>query len=821
MKRANQQIGFVVSYSHFPRKGNFMDLRLDDQADQVEEQPDPTEEQPKLLEEHAPLFQNRKFLMGLVAACMAMVLISGGMFWALGRTPAGPPPSPTPAFEALPDLRLTPAASLDELAKRYPQIGDLLRDPSLNSVYKDFLVAYQTGGIQSARGLAVQRGLLNKKDQVRITLVIDSPDNTQRVADELEKFGLTVEGTYQDMIDLAVPMLFVEQFARTENPGKLFEQLTQLKHVVKLRLPVPSRNDARLPKVEGVDTTNATQWHTAGFTGKGVKVGVLDLGFDGYRNLLGKELPANVTVKSFAYDQEADASGSVHGTACAEVIHAMAPDAELYFAYYDGRQVGQGRAVDWLLEQGVNIISHSATGLAAPMDGTGKQAQMVEQVVGKGIVWVNAMGNYAAGDHYRGTFTDTDGNNRHEFPNGKEVMTYRPPKDGVTILLSWDDWKKKDQDYDLFLYDNKSNLIASSQDAQSGAPGDDPFEYIRLTEPDKTVYYIAIEARQATRAVNLNLFAPDGELEFPSPAYSLGTPADAPSSLSIGAIEWDSSQLEDFSSQGPTIDERLKPDLAAPDKVTTASYAPRPFYGTSAAAPHVAGAAALILSAFPNYTPQQVRDYLIANAQDLGPAGPDSAFGYGSLHLPAPQAAQPPAPIVVPPTPVKVVPAPITPIPRGRPVATGNASLGILMCLGGVMCLGMLGMLGGAVLLIASARPAPRKPVYGPASPMPPVPIEACLLTNDGECILLRTGDTTIGRSHENDLVLAEDNQISRHHATIAWDGQHCTVTDLGSSNGTFVNGARIPARVPHPLRSGDRVRFGPDAKFVVRLPQA
>lgn len=769
-----------------------------------------------------PPLQNPRVLLGLMIGGLVILLISGGALWTLTRPPAARS-TPTPTTGLPTDFQITPPPSLEELATRYPELQSLLLDPSLDSVYKDFLLAYQTGGVAAARKLAQERGLINDRDEVRITLVIDSEDNTAAVAQELEKFGIIVEGTYRDLIDIAVPFEYIERFAETDNPAQLFEQLTQLKHIIKLRLPLPSRSGERdLGKVEGVDTTGAAQWHAAGFTGKGIKIGILDLGFDGYRNLLGKELPAadHVTVKSFVRNREPDASGEVHGTACAEIVHAMAPDAELYLAYYDGSEVGMGRAVEWLLEQGVQIISHSATGLVGPMDGTGSQAQLVDSVVNQGVIWVNAMGNYAT-EHYRGVFTDSDGDNRHEFPNGKEVMAYRPPRQDALIILNWDDWPISQQDYELYLYDSDSNLVASSQNSQNGQRGDNPFEAIRLYKPASRVYYIVIEASNATRAVTFDLYAPDGELEFPEPAYSLGTPADANRALSVGAIEWRSSGLEDFSSQGPTNDGRLKPELSAPDRVTTASYAPRSFPGTSASTPHVAGAAALVLSAFPDYTPQQVMDYLIANARDLGPTGPDAAFGYGSLQLPRPELGQtaPPQPTAVPPTPRVVNPAPVTPLPPAEPVTGSSAPLMLLVCLSAFMCLGALGLLGGMTLLILLSRPA-RRPPPAPVQYAPPVE-QACLLDSEGRRILLRIGENTVGRSHENNIVLADDNQVSRHHAVIRWDGQNCTVTDLGSSNKTFVNGQPLVPHQPQPLHSGDRIRFGPDAKFVLRLPQS
>jgi cardiolipin synthase A/B len=58
----------------------------------------------------------------------------------------------------------------------------------------------------------------------------------------------------------------------------------------------------------------------------------------------------------------------------------------------------------------------------------------------------------------------------------------------------------------------------------------------------------------------------------------------------------------------------------------------------------------------------------------------------------------------------------------------------------------------------------------------------------------LREGDTSIGRSEENDVVVA-DALASRHHARITLTETQCMVTDLGSANGTFVNGERIEGK--------------------------
>ena len=113
---------------------------------------------------------------------------------------------------------------------------------------------------------------------------------------------------------------------------------------------------------------------------------------------------------------------------------------------------------------------------------------------------------------------------------------------------------------------------------------------------------------------------------------SLSIPADSSYAIAVGAVHWSNDVLEDYSSQGPTKDGRLKPEICAPSVVTTASYGTEGFNGTSAACPHVAGAFALLKSMTPQ-TFDQIKATLEALAIDLGPAGKDNKFGIGRLNL--------------------------------------------------------------------------------------------------------------------------------------------------------------------------------------------
>jgi subtilisin family serine protease len=259
-----------------------------------------------------------------------------------------------------------------------------------------------------------------------------------------------------------------------------------------------------------------------------------------------------------------------------------------------------------------------------------------------GILWVNAAGNRAE-QHWSGTFSDANANGWHEFAPGDEGNTLAVRPDSyVCAALKWDDWPASAEDYDLYLTRSPGgSVVASSTNPQLGSePPSELACWINDSGVTET-YAVGIRASHVSgRPVRLDLFVyPGSNLEHRVAEGSVAEPATSPAALAVGAVCWRGSALEPYSSRGPTIDGRLKPDLVAPDSVSSFSFGPftgcgsSGFAGTSAAAPHVAAAAALAKEANPSFGPDELQAYLEERATDLGAPGKDSSFGSGALSL--------------------------------------------------------------------------------------------------------------------------------------------------------------------------------------------
>ena len=100
--------------------------------------------------------------------------------------------------------------------------------------------------------------------------------------------------------------------------------------------------------------------------------------------------------------------------------------------------------------------------------------------------------------------------------------------------------------------------------------------------------------------------------------------------------------------------------------------------------------------------------------------------------------------------------------------------------------------------------------VVAPAAPVSTGPrLVATMGTYSGQIFPLNAGSADIGRDANNPIALPNDTNASRRHATIQAGSGQATVTDHGSSNGTFINGVRISAQTPTPLKPNDELTVG------------
>ena len=401
---------------------------------------------------------------------------------------------------------------------------------------------------------------------------------------------------------------------------------------------------------EGVDITQAKAWQEAGIDGNGVRVGILDAGFAGYKGLLGGELPPEqrVTVRSFRSDgdiecSECSESGQVHGRAVAEIVHDIAPGAELFLANFN-TGVEMEAAINWMIEAGVDVINTSFGFLttSCPYEGEGILDSIFEGARESGIFWASSAGNDGR-SHWAGSFDDPDDDGFTSFTEDDESQTLRGVEEGegIVALLWWDDpCSGASHDYDIVLTKDDEEIDRSFR---AGPTNDWPLELISVEAPANGTYHLKVEGVEpGENEFSMLFLSQRPEHIVPAGSAGLTEPEMSRHVVSVGATDLDN-ELESFSSRGPTPDGRVKPEIVAPDGVSNRTF--RPFFGTSASSPHVAGAAALVKAAFPNSTPQDLEDFLYERAEDLGEPGKDGEFGAGLLALgQAPEERAPTAP---------------------------------------------------------------------------------------------------------------------------------------------------------------------------------
>ena len=548
-----------------------------------------------------------------------------------------------------------PGVSADGGEDEGPSIPEKreLKYPNLGS-HLDQLVA-RVEDEEMSEGEAAGQAAIHEEELVAVTIHLSG--SVDEVVEFLEDNGGDPRNVGEDYIEAYVPVTLLGPVS--EQPG-----------VIRVREIVPPEPAYGPITSQGVQAHATAAWHQAGITGKGVKVGIIDVGFEGFGSLMGTELPT--TVVAMCYTDIGVLTGNlsdceneeVHGTAVAEAVMDIAPGVSLYIANPESK-ADLRSTVDWMASEGVTVINVSVGWLFdGPGNGTSPDSvsplNTVDRAVDGGITWISIGHNHARTTWFkRAPYLDADSNDCIEFAtrdevNGMELVAGQP----IRVQLRWaDSWGGATSDLDLYLQTSRG-LVASSEDLQSGGAGHNPFELIVGMVRVSGLYGVAVCHYGGSMPDWIQVVVWDvGSIEHYTGEGSITNPGESakPGMLAVGATHyWDTHTIADYSSRGPTPDGRVKPDIVGTACGKTASYELKDperfgndcwFPGTSQAAPHVAGMAALVRQRFPDYTPQQVAAYLKDHAERRGTV-PNNTWGYGFAVLPAHDAvaAKPPGP---------------------------------------------------------------------------------------------------------------------------------------------------------------------------------
>ena len=416
------------------------------------------------------------------------------------------------------------------------------------------------------------------------------------------------------------------------------------------RITVPSFGTARLApcvdepsgcRTEGDSIHRADELRDLGFDGGGVRVGVISDGIDGLCDAVAAgELPSGI--QAFGTCNDANpclCSNGAEGTAMLEIVHDMAPGAALGFGSGIASSLQFIQSVEELTRDfQADIIVDDIGFFLEPYFEDGPIAQAVQAAIDQGVLYVSSAGNQAQ-EHYEGDYVDSgDGRGSHQISGGNNVFNISGFFN-VLVILQWSNpFGQADDDYDICFADETPEVCATYNERQDG--DDDPLEFMAV---NCLFDGCELQVRRVSgQAQRLELFILDGGLE-PGDRVLEGSIFGHPAvpgvfaAAAVDVLDPGNDTVEAYSSRGPSriefpaLEIRDKPDIAASDGVEVSGFGgfPSPFFGTSAAAPHVAAVLAQLLGGLGPAAdiPQAVKD----GAVDIEAGGFDSLAGFGRL----------------------------------------------------------------------------------------------------------------------------------------------------------------------------------------------
>jgi hypothetical protein len=423
-----------------------------------------------------------------------------------------------------------------------------------------------------------------------------------------------------------------------------------------------------------------------GIDGSGVIVGVLSDSYNALAtaaadvtsgDLPGATNPNGYTTPINVLDDLT--TGTDEGRAMLQIIHDVAPGAELAFATAFTGQAGFANNIAALRTTGnANVIVDDVFYYAEPMFQDGIIAQAADAAYAAGASYFSSAGNSGQKSYesvWRSGPPEFGYPSTFDFDPGPGVDNLQSFTLGagqtITITLQWDSpfasvctsCPGSQNDLDIALFNSAGVVLASSLSNNIDGDAVEIIQYKNFTGATETLNIMILKSSGNDPGFikYINFGSEQGSLEFATNSSTIYGHSNAAGAIAVGAAAYFNTPafgvtpplLNGFSSWGPTairfatdgsptIDPRAgKPEITAPDGVNTTFFGnditndadtyPN-FFGTSAAAPHAAAIAALMLEVNGSLTPAQIYTNMKAGTVDMGTPGFDNGSGYGLIN---------------------------------------------------------------------------------------------------------------------------------------------------------------------------------------------
>ncbi|HEV8341178.1 MAG TPA: DUF4214 domain-containing protein, partial [Candidatus Binatia bacterium] len=431
-----------------------------------------------------------------------------------------------------------------------------------------------------------------------------------------------------------------------------------------------------------------------GIDGSGITVGVLSDSFDCLGGAAADVASGDLSPVNVISEISSCIGATDEGRAMLQIVHDVAPGANLSFATAFNGMASFAANIGALAAAGAKVIVDDVIYFAEPMFQDGIIAQAVDNVVAGGAAYFSSAGNQDR-QSYQSAFRPGDlfaegalpsapgappflGGTAHNFNSSGGNDHFQsitiPGLTTVVFILQWDSpffsvsgSPGSQNDLDIYLLDaSASQVLVGSAFNNVGGDAVEILGVRNNGTASATVNLMIVKhsgadpglikyIRLGPATVTVN--------EFDTQSSTVFGHANAVGAEAVGAARYSSTPefgasppgLEPFSSSGatpilfdlagnPVSDLRAgKPEIVAPDGVDTTFFGSSDsegngfpnFFGTSAAAPHAAAVAALLLQSKPTLIPATVYLSLETTAIDMGTSGFDNDSGFGLIRADA------------------------------------------------------------------------------------------------------------------------------------------------------------------------------------------